>query len=297
MQIAIPQEITDSNLSNSNVPLDEAPLWAAGTYNQGDEVIYENQVWIAATTTTDDPVTGASKSVPTWVRRGWTNRWRMFNDGVDSKTTNTGSITGDLSQTTTNTVAALLGLNASSATLTMTDPVEGVVYTKTVDLVDIGVTNWWQWHFLGYDTIEDVIFNLPPYPNATISFSVDGFEPTDEVECGRLVLGLLKELGVTLQGTSVSNLSYSSKERDDFGNLILNKRRTVKLVDYQVLVDTIRVSSVRNSLDRIDNTPTLFIGTDEQGFGATIVFGVTQDFRLIYSGPHASDMTLTVEGF
>ena len=126
---------------------------------------------------------------------------------------------------------------------------------------------------------------------------ISGGDETETVKCGRVIMGRSSELGVTLRGTSVSSLSYSRKERDGFGNLIVIPRRTVKLVDYVVYTDTLRVSNVRSTLSKIDVTPTLFIGTETAGFGATVVFGIIGLTGWTYSTPSISDMTLTVEGF
>lgn len=296
MKIAIPQDINDANLT-SNVAMDDEPAWTAGSYDVSERVLFDRQIWQATTTTTDQPDVGALKDPATWVRLGWSNRWRMFNDGVDSQTSNLDNIDVTITGVGFNNLVAALGLEAFEVTMQVIDG-SSVEYEETVLLTDFLVDNTWDWFFKPYDMQEEAVFNIPVgYTNADIRLLIDGFEETDTVKCGRVIMGRSSELGVTLRGTSVSSLSYSRKERDGFGNLIVVPRRTVKLVDYVVYTDTLRVSNVRSTLSKLDTTPTLFIGTETARFGATIVFGIIQDYRLTYSTPSISDMTITVEGF
>lgn len=296
LKIIKPQEITEAELVSSTIPLDDAPLWVAGTYNEDEERIYDNQVWkVAATSTDDRPDLGAEKEVATWVRMGWTNRYRMFNDGVDSRSTAATTMTAEVATGQTVSDIALLGVSGNSATVTITDPVDGVVFNETKGLTDIGVPDYWEWHYQPYQFFDEALFEPAPYyPGATIEVTIDG---AGQVELGRLVLGMSTEVGITNLGTSVSNLSYSTRDRDGFGNLILKTKRTVKLVDYQVTVPTGSVSFARSLMDSLDNVPTLFSGSNAEGYGSITIFGVIQDFRLVYSGHTLSDMTLTVEGF
>lgn len=296
MKIAIPQDISDANLT-SNVAMDDEPAWTAGSYNVGERVLFDRQIWQATTTTTDQPDVGAIKEPATWVRLGWSNKWRMFNDGVDSQTSNLDNIDVTITGGGANSIVAALGLDAFEITIQV---IEGasVEHEETVLLTDYLVDNAWDWFFKPYSKTEEAVFNIPAGYDATdVRLLIDGIETTDTVKCGRVIMGRSSELGVALRGTSVSSLSYSRKERDGFGNLIVVPRRTVKLVDYVAYTDTLRVSNVRSTLSKLDTTPTLFIGTETAGFGATVVFGIIQDYRITYSTPSVSDMTITVEGF
>ena len=86
-------------------------------------VLFDRQIWQATTTTTDQPDVGAIKEPATWVRLGWSNRWRMFNDGVDSQTSNIDNIDVTLTGGGANSIVAALGLDAFEATIQV---IEGV---------------------------------------------------------------------------------------------------------------------------------------------------------------------------
>jgi hypothetical protein len=296
MKIVRPLTVSEAILTASDVALTDYTVWSAGSYNAGDEVRYAMSAYEALTTTTDRPDVGAAKAVPTWLRLGYVNRWRMFNDGSDSVTTNTAAITSTLVFDAVLTTVGLLGLVADEAQITYTDPVEGLVYDETITLTDIGVTDWWEFFFLDYESLDTAVFDgIPPYLEATMVITISRLNPSDTASCGRVVAGPLADLAVTNYGTDIGNISYSTKERDEFGNLQIVVRRSVKRVGYDVTIDTPLVSYVQRALSAIDSIPTLFIG--DADFSSTIVFGVYRDFTINLSGVSVCSGTIEVEGF
>ena len=268
------------------------------TYNLGDQAVDLNQVYkvVADPSTTDQPSVGAAASPPTWVLMGWSNQYRMFRDGRDSFSSRDESIDVTLNFDEVVTTVGALGLQGVSATLTVVDSVEGTVYDETISLVDIGVDDWWGYFFSPYEFNDTAIFDgLPPYAGADINLSVDSATAGDETRAGRIIAGFEQPLGVTNYGVSVSILDYSTKERDGFGNLILVPRRTVRLVDYDVKVETAQVDFVVRALERTAATPTLFIG--DELYSSSITFGVYRDFTQGIDTPSISDLTIQVEGF
>ena len=220
----------------------------------------------------------------------------MFRDGRDSYSSRDESIDVTLSFAEIITTVGALGLQGVSATLTVVDSVDGTVYNETISIVDIGVADWWEYFFSPYEFKDTAIFDgMPPYPGADINLSIDTASSTDEARAGRIIAGYEQPLGVTNYGVSVSILDYSTKERDGFGNLTLVPRRTVRLVDYDVKVDTPQVDFVVRALERIAATPTLFIG--DNSFSSSVTFGIYRDFTQGIDTPSISDLTIQVEGF
>jgi len=297
MRIVTPFNVDTGQLTTTNV-VNEVADWSAGTYNLGEQAVDANQVYkvVADPSTTDQPTVGAVADPPTWVLMGWSKQYRMFRDGRDSFSSRDESIDVTLNFAEIITTVGALGLQGVSATLTVVDSVEGTVYDETISLVDIGVDDWWEYFFSPYEFNDTVIFdNMPPYPGADINLSVDSATAGDETRAGRIIVGFEHPLGVTNYGTSVSILDYSTKERDGFGNLTLVPRRTVRLVDYDVKVDTYKVDSVVRALERIAATPTLFIG--DELYSSSVTFGVYRDFTQGIDTPSISDLTIQVEGF
>lgn len=291
MRVVTPQEIEVADLTSS-VPVDDAPLWAAGPYNLGDQVVYGISVFRAAVNTSQEPGTGSD-----WVRMGYVNRWRMFRDGRDSKTRRNEIIDCSIETSQIYSTAALLGLVGVEARVIVDDVGgEGVVYDETKSLVDIGVEDFWEWHFLPYDFVEEAVFDgIPPYSGAKLTVQVVAASETDEAACGRVVFGIGRDLGVTNYGTSIELQDYSIKTRDEFGGLTLVPRRAINIINYDVTVPTPRVNFVVRQMRGLAGMAALYIG-DEQ-FGATVTYGV---YRTTIQGvdyPSISELTIQVEEF
>lgn len=292
MKLVSPQEVNDVTLVSTNVADGDYTDWVAGSYNQGDRVVVGIEIYEALTTTTDEPITGSVLSPPTWLRLGYINRWKMFKNASDSKTVNLDTVDVTLNTGQVVTSVAVLGCVGLSVQVIVEDPTEGVVYDKTELLQDIGVTDWWEYYFLDYSTITDVVFtDLPPYSSSSIRIIVSNTVGSD-AEVGLVTLGSLKELGVTVYGTTVGTQNFSVRERDGFGNLTITPRRSIDIVNYDVKVPTSQVAFIKRELQSVANTPTLFIG--DEAFEATIIYGVVEDFRENISTPVLSDMTLEV---
>ena len=294
MRIVKPLEITPALLDSTNVVNDYADWASTTTYNTGDRVVHNELVWEALKdSVTSEPL---ETNETDWLRVGFSNKWRMFRQGRDSVSTRDESIDVSITPNQIITTLAALGLDGFEASLTVTDLTEGVVFGETQSLVDIGVGDWWEYHFLPTDKSDTAIFNgIPPFSAATYDLTVAGATTSSTVEAGRIVMGIERTLGVTNFGTSVSTLDFSKRERDEFGNLELIPRRVVRLVDYDATVETGRLDAVVRLLQELSATPTLFIG--DEIHDSTITFGVYRDFTQGITNVALSDLTIQVEGF
>lgn len=292
MKMVQPVEITPARLTSTNVTNDYSD-WTAGSYSAGDRRVHERQVWEALKTTSEEP----SIDVPEdWLRLGYSNQWRMFTEGRDSVTTEEGGIEVVINFDALITTLAVLGAAGSEVRLVGVDATEGTIYDKTISLVDIGVTSHWEWHFLPYDIVHSALFEgIPPYSDATFTLYVNTATLTGIARAGRVVAGVAREIGVTNYGTSINLLSYSTKDRDGFGDLTLIKRRTIRLIDFDVRVSTSQIAKVLNYLESTDGMPTMFIG--ESSKSATVAFGVYRDVVQGIDYPSISEMTIQVEEF
>lgn len=297
MRIVRPIEVTDAELNSTNV-VNEYADWDIGSapYAAGQKAVDGNEVYESISSNSDQPSIGAAADPPTWLRLGWSNQYRMFRDGRDSESSRVGGIDVELEFGQVITTVAALGLQGSEVTLTATDPTDGLVYDETIRLVDVGVSDWWEYFFLPYESEDTALFEgVPPYPSAVYNLSISVESPSDEALAGRIIAGAERELGVSNYGTSVSIIDYSTKERDGFGNIVLVPRRTVRLVDYDVTVSSPRIDFVVRQLEQIASMPTLFIG--DALYDSTITFGIYRDFSQGITSPSTSDLTIQVEGF
>lgn len=290
MRFVTPVDYTLVTTSVVNDYLD----WSAGSYDENDPpVVYEDSVYRATTTTTDQPDVGAVADPPTWVRMGYSNQLRMFTETVDSVSSATGDITVDFTVSDSINTLGALGLVGSTIQLQVVDGTDGLVYDQTISLTDTGVSDWWEWHFLGYEVASTALFTgIPPYPDATYTLTISGAAPSDPIECGRVVFGTDFNIGGMMYGTSFSAITFSTITNDEFGGSQFTKRRTLARNDYDIVIEAGRVSTIRKAMRTIDAVPTLFIGTDEEE--ASILFGFSKEFDISTDSPRVGYMSLQV---
>jgi len=292
MRIIKPINITDTNLLGSNVPEDDYAAWnATDSYLVGDRRLRNHRIYEALIAHTGVDPAGPATDPATWLDLGATNRWRMFDERVSSQTTAAGEIAITLQPGEVVNAIGLINCRGVAASITVTDPTEGVVYQRTVPLVDAGAESWYAYFFAPYDYISDLVLtDLPAYPAATVDIVIAS-DTTAAI--GQLALGKQRELGVALYGTSVGITDYSRKEIDSFGNTEVVKRAFSKRAEFDISLDTSKVSLVQRVLADIRAQPVVWIG--EESYEAAILFGFYKDFSIIISGPSASDATITVE--
>lgn len=293
MQIISPVSITDAEIGSHNV-LDE-PEWDVGaTYSEGDDVQYFGVLYESLTNsnTGNQPDTSPSD----WIEKGAIAHLRPFDGIVDSTASNTYTIEYEITPGAVVSGIAFFGLQGSSLTIVMNDPTAGEVYNKTVNLQDnAAITGWYTWLFSPIVQKRDVVrLDLPSYRNATITITINAGEGVAQV--GEIVMGLVQRLGITNHETAPGIKDYSVKDTDDFGRTIITKRAFAKTVDYDVTVETRKLSAVVNLLARRRSEPTVYVGSSQDGFESTIVYGFYRDFDTIYSTPTLSDLNIFVEG-
>jgi hypothetical protein len=295
MIIIQPVPITAAMLTASNVPETDAPLWTAGTYSLGTQRIYEHRVYeVIVASTTDRPDIGAAAATPTWLDLGATNRFKMFDQIISTETVYAGEVDVDITPAAIVNSAAFFGLSGNEITLTITDPIDGVVYIETRSLQDNTlIIDWYPYFFEEIAYLSDMVFlNLPAYGSATLNAVVDA--GASDAKVGEVVIGKQRTIGATNFGTSVSIQDYSIKSTDEFGNTIIVQRAYSKRADYDVTVETSSVAAVQKALADIRTTPTVFVGDENRP--ETFVYGFYKQFNIVLSTPSISDCSIEVEG-
>lgn len=293
MKLIKPVDITEPKLVSSNVSESDYPVWSSAMkYAIGARVISNHRIYEALVENSNrDPATDTLQP-PAWLDTDATNRWRMFDDKLESLTTNPRTITVTIKPGAVVNSIAMFNVSGKSVLVQMVDAGEGVVYSKTVTLVDARVTNWYDHFFLPVELRTDlVLLDLPAYGSANIVVTVDA--GAEQAAVGHFVVGAQQELGTALYGTSVGINDYSIKKVDDFGNTTVVRRSYSNRADFDIVLDTPTVGRVRRLLAEMRATPVVWIG--EESYEATILFGYYKDFTLVFSGPSVSEGSISVE--
>lgn len=301
MRVIKPITVTDAILASSTIPEPDTSKgeveWTAGTYNLGDRRIVSSthKIYevVADPSTTDNPVTGAAKAVPTWVEVQATNRYAMF-DNVNSTLS-----TGDNIQvalTPGKVAAGLAGfaIKADSINVTCVSAADGEVYNVDINMLNNDeVADWYSYFFASIEFIDQFILtDIPAYSDLTTTVTING----TGAEVGTLIAGGVIDIGVALYGTSWQGLDFSKKERDQFGNTTLTQGRTADRLDYDVHTEKGRFGYVKQQLRELTGVPAVWIGNPNDVNDGTSVFGYYVDNQINISNPSLLDVTITVEG-
>lgn len=269
-------------------------IWDSGTSYAADDIVISaathREYQSIAGSNLNNPVTDATK----WTDLGSNNRWRMFDGSVTSQTENPDSIDVEIDTIGRIDSVALLNVDGISATITMTDAVDGVVFDETFSLVSpSGIIDWYSYFYEPIERLADLyVGDMPAYANATIGVIIDGGEAP--AKCGALITGLSKEIGLTEYGAKVGITDYSRKTLDDFGNYSVVERAFSKRADFTVWIDSGLTDQVQILLSRYRAEPIVYVGSE--AFGSTLIYGFYKDFSVDIAYPTKSICTLQIEG-
>ena len=295
MRIIRPTEVTDARLVSSSVPENDYPVYLAHhPYDKGDRVIIlsNHTIYEALSTSTGvDPITNPLE----WLAIGPTNRWAMFDDRVGTSTTAVGSIGLTLDLGTVSGLALLDLEGILSVRVVMTAP-EGVVYDRTINLVDPSpVYDWWT-YFFEEITIRKFLLltDLPTYRVSQVSVTIAG-DPAQTVSVGSFVAGKLLSFSNSVNyGASVGIQDYSVKGRDEFGNSKIVERAFAKRARWNFDVPNNRITLLQRELSELRAKPAVYIGYED--LEPMVVYGFYKDFDIVISRPTMSECSLDIEG-
>lgn len=302
MHIIRPVEIGTPEITATNaVALNAA--WSSGTpYTAGQKAEQSNRVFesiFAGTNTGHDPdIDTANGTVlgTYWQYIEATNSRIMFDytrSGDDYQTTRSGNITVTLepNQGITDYIA-FFGLNGDEVAVTVTDPIDGVIYDEAFDLRDdSAVYDGFTYCFEPIVKYTELIVDdLPPYGGTEIDIVIDAGVNT--AKCGKCVVGFGKFIGDVVYGTQVGIVSYSNVDRS-FGRAVIQSGDYNRFVDYQVGVNTQYNREIQKLLTGYRDKPIVFIGA-KSDFLETTLYGVYTDFTLSLN-PALSSLSMRVE--
>lgn len=298
--IVQPLQITDAMLISTDIPETDYAEWDSGTtYALGDRrirtgvhKIYES---LQASNLNHTPETS-----PTWwVEVSPTNRWKVFDTSNSTQTAGVGASPTTINYTLkpgvpVSAIALLNIANALSLTLTMTDPVYGVVYSRTVDLSSTpSAPSWWQW-FFGQRTApgQYIALDLPSYLNAQIQVSLTGLTG---LAVGVIMMGRGREFGVGVKyGARVGIQDFSRIETNAFGDRVFVKRAYAKRGNFELRIRDIELDPLQNQIAALRATPCLWVFTNI--YEATSIFGFYSQFEELITYPTHADCQISIEG-
>lgn len=222
--------------------------------------------------TNHNPVTDAVSGAAWWVPVGSTNRWRPFDRNIFEAAESAGNITYSLLLSEVVTGVALFGLNAASITLELLNTSAAVVTTQTLNLTDTSaITDWYEFYTWQPAAVTKALFtDFSGFPGYTLNITLSG----TNTRLGALALGRVVSLGIAKAGTEVGFRSYSRKDTDEFGQVMLVRRPTARTMTAQFAVPVNDMDRVADVIADLNDQPTVWYAAQNRpGLGA-LVFGI-----------------------
>ncbi|HBT83705.1 MAG TPA: hypothetical protein DEB35_10025 [Desulfuromonas sp.] len=304
-KILKPIAVTDATLTASNIAETDQPDYAPGsTYalaarvqvkDDGIHKVYESMIVDNSGKYPPDNLYDDSIDPPTgaWKEISATNKWKMFDGKSRAASTRAGDIVVSITPGESVGALALLNLECATLNITMTDPTDGEVFSRDVDLADLTeIDGWYSWFFAPLlNKPNAVITDLPRYPAATITITATAIDGTATV--GECIMGNLKTIGTLLNGTTFAIEDWSDKTEDAEGNPVIEQGDYTDLLDFSVVIDTFRVYDIRRTLAFYRATPLVYIGNE--AYTETIVYGSLERFTTVINNGTYAECSLEIK--
>lgn len=297
MKLLVPEAVDDTTLDSTNVA-ETVAAWNSGTtYAAGDQVrldathrIYESA---QGSNLNHNPATDDGTW---WLDAGPTNPWAMFDESLNTVTSNADTIEFQVSPTLRTSGVAFFGLAGAFLTLAMTVPGDGLVYDETFDLVSYdNVGSYFDYFFEPIiRKTELFIDDLPLYAGAEIAVTVDNTGATAEV--GNFVIGARRQIGTTLYGARFGIIDHSRKETDDFGITTLVERSYRSTATLRVAIEKAYVNELKRLLAERRAKLTVFSGDDGDEYPALLIYGFPKSWDATIEHPTVSFLDIQLEG-
>ena len=287
--------IAPAGLLSTTLTETYAPWSSTATYAVGDRRVFGVSIYesLVASNTNNPPDTSPTK----WLLYGPSNTWALFDLLRNSQSTATDTITVAVKPGQRVDAIALMGLDADSVTVTMQSG--GQMVYRYTQALQLRRTNTWLQYFFGrFRYRKSVIkFDLPPYSDGVITVSLSSARGS--VKCGAMVLGQAQFLGSTLVDPESDRLTFSSVDRDEFGNAKLNKVGTSPKTTQTVYMPAALVPAVEELRADLDSTPAVWSGLDDQSdnsyFESLLILGIYRSWPIRMQGATRALATITLE--
>lgn len=287
----------DKIVNGSYNVVQDIAIWSSTTtYSKGQQVVLNAWGAITYESLIDNNGNQHPATTPTaWLKKGASNYAAMFDSVNGTKTKRLDNIQLTVQTSELITAIGLVGLDASSVRVVMTDTTynQGVVYDKTISLKTLPAYDWYTFIFAEFVKESVAIFDdLPPYRNAQITITINSYATGNYAEVGTIQLGKLEKIGLSKYGFKSNFIDYSIKEADEFGNFTIVKRVNAETLEASVEVDTYRLSSIKRLREKLSATPIIWIGSKNHSI--TTGFGFFDQFDLDLSNQIKSDASIRV---
>lgn len=297
MEILKQIAIQDANLFSSNVSESDYPAYNAGTtYGLGDLVIEvsANKHYIYRSAVASNLNHLPSVSPTQWVNIGSTNRWKMFDQYINTQTENVGTIDVTM-QTLQRYDGLFLGnIDADTVQIIIRDAANVIKYNQTFTTTKTNsAVGFWSFFFGEKVRVRDLYVNNLPY-YATGKMQIIMTKATGTAKCGVCVIGKAMVLGVTEHGLKMGIADYSVRDTNEFGQTYIKQRPYSKTNDITFYASNNDIDTISEVLSDYRSTPCVFISSMK--YTLSQVYGFYQEFEIVVAYPTHSLIAMKIQG-
>lgn len=291
MKLMFPSNIviTDSNVAGSSYS-----TWDSATaYTIGQNVYLSSNYgeYEALTNNTNKP---PNLNPTDWKFLGTANKYKMFDQYLNTQTSNTGTIDVDI--VAYGSTGLYLGnIDATTVNIQVVDNdtlsvIENNTYEMYRDVDD------WLDYFYGtwIDDKEDFVMLERSTLTQNISYLLTVDNGTSDAKCGIFFAGIIREIGKTKYGVSIGALDYSAVAIDtSSGATYLSRGNYAKTLDVDIFAHTSSAKAVYSALVSARGLPVVFVG---EVYDLLTVYGYIQKHETLLNGPVETAINVQVIG-
>jgi len=311
MKAFIPIDITDAMLISSTIA---EPDVAEPLYDPDDtyaefalvSVISTNSHLVFESLVNDNrgnnPLTTNSEVLrenAKWIRRSYTNRFRMFDWNQGNPSVAQSPATVVLRPGKRIDALMLEGLKAALVDVTIRNGMGGdVAFTLDGYLLARNLSRFTEFFYAPFIYIKSVVtFEIPQIPDPVIYLTLS--DPSGTVELSRFAFGRSIYLGPIQWNPVADSDNYSEVTRDKFGRATLTPIPSTPLVEVKLEPDANRTNAIRQFKEQTDARAVVWSALDDIDIPyreSLAVIGVWDNFSIDIGNNEFTILNLSLKG-
>ncbi len=283
----------NTTLVSSTVADTTYTAWNSATaYTIGQYVSFTNHGEYQALTAS----TNKSPDVSTleWKFLGTTNRWKLFDQFLNTQTIKTTSMQYLL--TAYDIQAIFIGniTNVISVRIEIIDNPSSVAIEDVTLSASREPKNWYEYFFgvLSGGNYRTLLYERTTLSrDVSVRITINGALGVS-VGVGTLIIGTVKDIGYMKYGFSLGSLDYSTVKTDITGATYLSKGNSVKMLTGTNFIPTTLADACYDDLIEIQGVPAVFY----DGIEATRVYGFIKKFTMPIKTPVETLVEIEIQG-
>lgn len=271
--------------------------WVSGTYANGDIVYYTGATPHRVYESISDSNTATPGSdITKWTDLGATDRWLMFDEYMNTQTTNSTAFTTVVDASECDYVG-VFNCDATEVTFSLID--DGVVQdTSTIDMDSSAPTDYDEWFFSPAEYMKRVVWEFPYIVSSTARLSVTITNSLSDPSCGVLAIGHAYAIGKTLYDPDIGFNDYSYKyENPTTGSIRMIQGNYSDVGSLKIwILNTILDAAKRKLVENRGKVAIYDFNNDGINYESLIFYGFPSKTRASITGPKLTRISFTMRG-